>query len=98
MATHSIIMRNTVFIWIALATCLALMIPLSAMQFTASVRWGVMDFVVMAAILFGISSLFVLVARKVPRKYWLAMGAAFAAVFLHVWAELAVGIFTSLGS
>jgi hypothetical protein len=68
------------------------------MQFTAAVDWGIMDFVVMGALVFGTCSLFVLVARKVPNKYWLAVGVLFAGAFLYVWAELAVGIFTNLGS
>lgn len=96
--TTHVVMRNTAFAWIALATGLVLLVPLIAMQFTAAVNWGVMDFIVMGTLLFGTGSLFVLVARKVPRKYWLAVGAVFAAAFLYVWAELAVGIFTKLGS
>ena len=44
------------------------------------------------------AALFVLVARKLPRKYWIATGVVFAAAFLYVWAELAVGVFTNLGS
>jgi hypothetical protein len=95
---NKIVMRNTAFAWIALATCLALLVPLLAMQFTAEVDWGVMDFIVMGALLFGTGSLFVLAARKVPFRYWLALGAVLAAGFLYVWVELAVGIFTKLGS
>jgi hypothetical protein len=98
MTANGIIMRNTVFGWIALATCLALLVPAIAMQFTPAVNWGAMDFVVMAALLFGTCSLFVLVARKLPRKYWIATGIVFAVAFLYAWAELAVGVFTSLGS
>lgn len=94
----SIITRNTVFAWIALTTCLVLLVPLLVMQFTAAVNWGLMDFVVMGSLLFGTGSTFVLVIRKVPRKYWLAIGVAFAVTLLYVWAELAVGLFTHLGS
>jgi hypothetical protein len=97
-AINDIVRRNIVFAWIALATCIALLVPLLAMQFTATVDWGIMDFVVMGALVFGAGSLFVLVARKVPHKYWLAVGVVFAGAFLYVWAELAVGIFTNLGS
>lgn len=49
-------------------------------------------------LLFGAGSLFALVARQVLRKHWLAVVAGVAAAFLYVWAELAAGIFTSLGS
>ncbi|HET8554278.1 MAG TPA: hypothetical protein VFL78_05570 [Rhodanobacteraceae bacterium] len=94
----NVVMRNIVFAWIALGTCLVLLVPLLAMQFTAEVNWDLTDFVVMGVLVFGTGSLFVLAARKVPRKYWLALGAVFAVGFLYVWAELAVGIFTHLGS
>jgi hypothetical protein len=95
---NDIVRRNVVFAWIALATCLALLVPLLAMQFTAAVDWGILDCVVMGALVFGTGSLFVLVARKVPYKYWLAVGVVLTGAFLYVWAELAVGIFTNLGS
>lgn len=95
---HSFIMRSSAFAWIALATCLALLIPAVAMQFTAEVNWDSTDFVVMGALLFGTGSLFVLVARKVRRKYWLVTGVVLAAGFLWIWAELAVGVFTDWGS
>ena len=98
MTSNGIIVRNSVFAWIALATCLVLLVPAIAMQFTAAVRWGAMDFAVMAVLLFGTCSLFVLVARKLPRKYRVAAAVVFAAAFLCVWAELAVGVFTGLGS
>lgn len=91
--TNDAVMRNAVFAWIALATCLALLVPLLAMRFTAEVKWSITDFVVMGTLLFGTGSLFVLVARRAPRKYWLATGVVFAAGFFYVWAELAVGIF-----
>lgn len=96
--TNNIIMRNTVFAWIALATCLTLLVPMLAMQFTTAVNWGIIDFAVMGTLLFGAASIFVLVARRVSRKYWLAIGVVFAAAVFYVWAELAVGILTNFGS
>lgn len=97
-SVNGLIVRNSVFAWILLATCLILLVPLSAMQFTTAVNWDLTDFVVMGLVIFSFGSGFVLVARKVPRKYWLVTGFVFAAAFLYVWAELAVGIFTNLGS
>lgn len=91
-------MRKNVFVWIALATVVILLVPLVAMQFTDAVNWSISDFVVMGSLLFGAGSVGVLVARKAHRKYWLAIGVVIAAVFLYVWSELAVGIFTKLGS
>lgn len=76
--------RNTVSAWIALATCLVLLAPLLAMQFTDAVNWSTMDFAVMGTLLFGSGSLFVLASRKVPHKYWLALGIVFAVVFLFI--------------
>lgn len=96
--TDSVVMRNAVFAWIAGATALLLLIPLAAMQFTAAVDWGLADFLVMGVLIFACASTFVLLARKLPRRYWLAIGLVVAAVFLYLWAELAVGIFTTLGN
>jgi len=97
-ATNNLVRRNTAFVWIALGTCTVLLVPLVAMQFTAAVNWGIADFIVMGALLFGAGSIFILVARKVPRRHWIAVGVAVGVAFLYVWAELAVGIFTNLGS
>ncbi|MDA0680856.1 MAG: hypothetical protein O2880_11055 [Proteobacteria bacterium] len=95
---NNLIMRNNVFAWIALATCVILLVPFGAMQFTNAVHWGVMDFIAMGLLVFGAGTVFVLAARKVPQRYWVALGAVVAAALLYVWAELAVGVFTNLGS
>lgn len=91
------IMQNKVFIRIAIGTGLVLLIPLIAMRFTGEVNWGLGDFVVMGILLFGTGSMFVLVAKKI-RKHRAILAIVFLAVFLYIWAELAVGIFTDLGS
>jgi len=93
-----IIMQNKVFAWIALGTVLILSIPLIAMQFTSEVNWSPGDFVVMGVLLFGTGFVFVHVARVTPRKYRTLIGIAFVAALLYIWAELAVGIFTNIGS
>jgi hypothetical protein len=92
-----IIMQNKVFIWIALATGLILLIPLIAMLFTGEMGWGLFDFVLAGVLLFGTGSTFVLAARQ-TRKYRAVIGVVLAAALLYVWAELAVGVFTTLGS
>lgn len=94
----STISRGTVFGWIAVATGIILLIPLIAMQFTNEVNWDLFDFTVMGCALFGTGSLFVLVSRRVPRRYWGIIGVLFAAALVYVWAELAVGVFTNWGS
>lgn len=96
--SNSLIMRNSVFAWIAVATCFLLLIPLGAMQFTREVNWGVTDFIFMGLLLFTAGSVFVVAARRVPHKYRLALAVVIVGTFLYVWAELAVGIFTNLGS
>lgn len=93
-----VIWRSTVFWWIAAATCLLLAIPLIAMQFTIEVNWGILDFVLMGGLLFGAGSTFVLVARRAPRRHWIPIGIVLAVVLLFIWVELAVGVFTNLGS
>jgi len=93
-----VISRNSIFIWIAMATGVALLVPLVAMRFTTEVNWDKTDFIVMGTLLFGMSSLFVLVARRTPRKHRMIFGGMFIAAFLYIWAELAVGVLTNLGS
>ena len=95
---NDLILKNSVFIWIALATGVILLIPFIAMQFTTEVKWDETDFIVMGSLLFGIASLFVLAARRAPRKHRLLIAGMFIAAFLYLWAELAVGVFTNLGS
>lgn len=93
-----LIARNSIFAWVAAASCTLLLIPISAMQFTAAVNWGIGDFVVMGILLFATGSVFVLAARRIRPKRWWVVGVLLGAVFLYVWAELAVGVFTNLGS
>lgn len=96
--TNDLVFRNSIFIWIALATLAILLVPLVAMQLTNEVRWNASDFVVMGSLLFGMASLFVLVARRAARNRRVLVGMLFLAAFTYIWAELAVGVFTNLGS
>jgi hypothetical protein len=93
-----IIMQNKVFAWIALVTGAILMIPLVAMQFSDEWDWRLRDFIIIGILLFGTGFTFVHVARVTPRKYWVLIGLGFLVVLLYVYAELAVGIFTNIGS
>jgi hypothetical protein len=96
--SNDLLSRNRVFLWNAIGTSFLLLIPFIAMQFTSEVDWTLGDFVAMGVLTFGITSMFVLVARKVQRKNRFAVGVAFALAFLWLWAELAVGVFTNWGS
>ena len=94
----SLLSSNSIFAWIALGTALLLLVPLVAMQFTNEVQWTLSDFIVMGALLSGIGSAFVIIARRILPKHRLPTGIALLALFLYIWAELAVGIFTNFGS
>jgi hypothetical protein len=89
--------QNKIFTWTALATAFILLIPFTAMQFTNEVVWTINDFITAGVLLFGTGSLFILTVRRI-KKYRFAIGILFLTALLYVWAELAVGIFTNLGS
>ena len=101
-ASNSLISRNSIFAWLAAAACALLLIPLGAMQLTDAVNWSATDcatdFAVMGALIFAAGSVFVLAARKVKPSRRLAVAVLVLALFLYIWAELAVGIFTNFGS
>ena len=96
-ASKDIVFHKNTFIWIAIFTGAILLIPLIAMQFTDEVNWSIADFVVMSLLLFGMGSLFVLISRKTAKKHRVYLALIFLVAFLYIWAELAVGVFTSLG-
>ncbi len=101
-----IIRDNSIFLWLALATCVVLLIPLvltllNILNGGVEGRgwyWRPGDFIVMGTLLFGTGSMFVLTARRTSKKYRVAIGIAFAVAFLWLWVELAVGLFTNWGS
>jgi hypothetical protein len=87
-----VVMQDKVFQWIALGTGAVLLIPLIAQW-----PWTLGDFILMGVLLFGAGSTFVFLVRKLP-KHRLTIGIVVLAALLYIWAELAVGIFTNLGS
>jgi hypothetical protein len=91
------IVHNKVLIWVALATGFVLLVPLLAMRLTDEVAWTLLDFVTAGALVFGAGLVFVLASRTMP-KYRAITGIALAVALIYVWVELAVGIFTTLGS
>ena len=88
------ITKNKRLIGIMITAALLLLIPLIAMQFTNEVNWTLFDFVVAGALLLGTGLMCELAIRKIHKmKYRIAICVALLAVFLLIWAELAVGIF-----
>jgi len=84
---------------VALVTAAVLMIPLVAMQFTNEVNWTGSDFVA-AGVLLALAGLvltFALHTVRSAKSRLLAIGLV-GLGFLYCWAEMAVGIFTNLGS
>jgi hypothetical protein len=79
---------------VLLVTAAILLVPAVAMQFTAEVNWGPMDFVIAGALVAGTGLAYELAVRRMRSSRWrTAGGLALAAALLLVWAELAVGIF-----
>lgn len=60
-------------------------------------NWDLFDFVVMGALLFATGLMLDLAIRKTG-KYRIPVVILIVLAFLYIWAELAVGIFTNLGS
>ena len=97
--TSDIFMQTKVFGYLALATVLILSIPLIAKQFTSEVNWDMTDFIVMGTLIFGTGSLFIVASRLLKTtKMRITAGIMLGLIFLYIWAELAVGIFTNWGS
>lgn len=84
---------------VAAVTAAILIIPLVAMQFTSEVVWTGSDFVA-AGVLLAVTGLVLVAALRrlrTARSRFIAAGIV-GLGFLYCWAELAVGIFTKLGS
>lgn len=96
---NAFITQNRNILYIALATAAILSVPLIAMQFTSEVVWTLGDFIIAGVLLFGAGLTFELLTRKLQdKKHKVIIGLAVLGVLLYVWAELAVGVFTNLGS
>ncbi len=91
----SMMMQNNKRLTIILAIAAGLLlVPLIAMQFTNQVTWSGSDFMVMGLLLLltGLAIEFVL--RRVRKmNHRIVFCLLTIAVFLLVWAELAVGVF-----
>lgn len=89
--------HNSAFGWLAAAIVVILLIPLVAMQFTPDVQWTLFDFAVAGFMLFSLGGLFILAARRFPNNR-LLISLGFLLLTVYLWAEMAVGVFTHIGS
>ncbi len=103
------IIKHKIFFYIALGTVLLLMVPLLLMKFKIPfhdpgsgyevVNWDLGDFILMGVLIFGTGSLFVITARKIKKNnHRIILATSFLLLFLWIWVELAVGVFTNLGN
>jgi hypothetical protein len=82
-----------------LVTLGILLIPLIAMQFNSEINWDRPDFVIMGILIFTLSMAFNFAMKKITtHSHRVLAGGIIILGFIYVWAELAVGIFTNLGS
>lgn len=106
---RDLISENSIFGWLAVITGVILSLPYMAMKYdwripdpgssiSTSVNWSTSDFVIMGGLIYSMGSVFILAARKVGKRNRLAAAVITGILFLYIWAELAVGIFTNLGS
>ncbi|MEO6513140.1 MAG: hypothetical protein ABIR37_00490 [Candidatus Saccharimonadales bacterium] len=96
MNTASVVLKNH-HVRIVFGTVGILLIPLIAMQFSNEVKWSASDFVIMGTLVFGTGLLLDLVIKRAG-KYRAIAAIVVAILFVWIWAELAVGIFTHWGS
>jgi bacteriorhodopsin len=78
---------------VVLVTAVLLLVPLLAMLLTSEMQWDLFDFSVAGALIMGTGVLYEVLAnrtREAKKKVLIAGG--LLAVFLLIWAELAVGI------
>lgn len=73
-----------------------LLIPLIAMQFTSEVDWGLFDFIIAGILIFGVGVLFSYITRKVVSTKYRVLFIIFVLIlFILIWTELGVGIFST---
>ena len=87
-------MQNKRLIGIVITVAVILLIPLTAMQFSDGVKWGLFDFVVAGILLLGTGLMCELVMRNIKKVgHRILLCGALLLVLLLIWLELAVGIF-----
>ena len=85
--------------WLTVAVAGLLLLPLVAMHYSEAVFWTAGDFVAGGVLLFSAGLAFILLTRRPgARRHQVLIACTVALVFAYIWAELAVGVFTNLGS
>lgn len=78
---------------VTLVTIAILLIPFIAMQFTGEINWGLLDFILAAALVFGAGiSCSIAIKRMKNKAFRIIACTAILLIFLFIWAELAIGI------
>jgi hypothetical protein len=92
----NVLVQNKNILFIALAVAFLLLLLLVVMQFSDEFDWGVFDFVIVGALLFGMGLVYELISRKTGATvYRAAVGIAIGTALLITWINLAVGIIGS---
>lgn len=89
-------MQNSL-IRVAVGTALILLVPFVAMRLGTGVNWDETDFLVMGVMLFTAGLMLELVMAK-GGTYRIPAIVVIVGLFLWLWVELAVGLFTNWGS
>ena len=85
------------FMWPTVVTLLLFLVVWIGMQYSNEISWNLMDFVMAAVLIYGSFVSYAIISTKMPKhKNMIAFG--IIVVFVYIWAELAVGIFTNWGS
>lgn len=88
------LMKNGRLFALLFGAAIILSIPLIAMQFSSEVNWGLSDFLIMGALLFGTALIIEFILRNAKSLVQRVIFCAIILIVLFlVWAELAVGVF-----
>lgn len=79
----------------SIVTAILLSIPLIGGMVSAEVNWSLSDFVIGGLLIFVVSTVEVMLWRTLPKKRRWPVMLLLLALFVVLWAEMAVGIFGS---
>lgn len=88
---------NTI-LWVAVISGLILLVPAISMQLTDTVNWQTGDFIVMGVLLFSFGCVGTVLWQKLNSSQLVLGITVLVLSFLYIWVELAVGVFTDIGS